>query len=48
MSFVSNILEVPVRHPDEGALLAFGHIDPVLRNEVPTSVVDLGVLNTRG
>lgn len=53
MSFVSSILEIPVRHPDKSVLLAFRHEGPVLRDDVLTSVktfvlMDLGLTNIKG
>lgn len=48
MSFVSSVLEVPVRYPDEGVLLAFGHKGPVLKDDILISVMDLGLINIKG
>ena len=41
-------MRVPVRHPDEGVRLAFGHVTSVLKNEVLTNAMDLGVMNITG
>lgn len=48
MSFVSSILEEPVRHPDKGVLFAFRYKGPVLRDDILTTVMDLVIMNIKG
>lgn len=48
MSSASGTLEVPLRHPDEGELSAFGPKGPVLRADILTSVTDLGPISFKG